>query len=290
MNELQQRIISAAVLIVGLCVLVVGLPEFLRLWLVSAVVAYGCVEWLSLVGLSKWGVWFFSSCVFLLFAVLGLIFDFYHVFDSTVRLGSGLNLHAALKIGWLIWPAVNCAVIIAVLLGLKAYPDRAHQSWACWLECLQSSVLLGLFGYAVLGLWNLGAVPLLWSLGLVWLADSVAYVFGKRWGRVHCFSPISPGKTLEGTCAAVVGVVVFSMLGLSVWQQWGLETVWQAMGLGLCASVGAVVGDLWESALKRRYGAKDSGTVIPGHGGVLDRIDGLILAIPWMWSLWSVWR
>jgi phosphatidate cytidylyltransferase len=290
MNEFKQRVISAVVLIVGLCVLVVGLPEFLRLWVVAAVVAYGCVEWLSLVGLPKWGVWLFSCCVFLIFGVLALIFGLFHVFDSSMRVGSGFNLYAALNIGWLIWPAVNCTVIIAVLFGLKAYPDRAHQPWSPWFECVQSAVLLGLFGHAILGLWDLGAGPLLWSLGLVWLTDSLAYIIGKRWGRVHCFAPISPGKTLEGTCAAVVGVVVFSVLGLSVWQMWGLETVWQAIGLGLCASVGAVVGDLWESALKRRYGAKDSGAVIPGHGGVLDRIDGLILAIPWMWSLWSVWR
>ncbi len=118
---------------------------------------------------------------------------------------------------------------------------------------------------------------LLALMATVWIADSVAYFAGKQWGRHKLAPQISPGKTWEGVlgawCAVTVyGVVLCMALDLSFWVLPGL---WVLLIL-------SVVGDLFESHLKRQAGVKDSGHILPGHGGVLDRIDGMISTLPVM--------
>lgn len=122
---------------------------------------------------------------------------------------------------------------------------------------------------------ELGLTAVLWLFAVVWTADTMAYVFGRLIGGPKLAPAISPKKTWAGLIGAVVGGVVASIVTALVA---GLESV--AM-LGLIAAVLAVLeqaGDLFESAVKRRFGVKDSGSIIPGHGGVLDRVDGLMFA------------
>ena len=120
---------------------------------------------------------------------------------------------------------------------------------------------------------------LLAALALVWAADSGAYFAGRRFGRRKLAPTISPNKTIEG---AIGGLVA----GLAVALAFGAfagATVAQLPLLALVAAatvLASIVGDLVESLLKRQAGAKDSGTLIPGHGGVLDRIDGVLAALP----------
>jgi phosphatidate cytidylyltransferase len=126
----------------------------------------------------------------------------------------------------------------------------------------------------------------------VWSGDIAALYIGKRYGRAKIAPRLSPNKTVEGSIASVVGSVVFGMLvyllgqllndrgfsALHIAMPW-----WQMVLLAIVLNVAAQLGDLLESAIKRGAGVKDSGKMLPGHGGILDRIDALLLAAPVMW-------
>ena len=118
-------------------------------------------------------------------------------------------------------------------------------------------------------------------LAVVWIADSAAYFAGRRFGRRKLAPRISPGKTWEGVAGAAVGVGVYYVL---VWVAWAPAFLagHRLLDLALVAGIVAlsVEGDLFESWMKRRAGVKDSGSLLPGHGGVLDRIDGVVAALP----------
>jgi phosphatidate cytidylyltransferase len=124
-----------------------------------------------------------------------------------------------------------------------------------------------------------GAGGVLALLVLVWVADIVAYVVGSRFGRRRLASRVSPGKSWEGLLAALVaaGLVAVST---AVWV--GIRPEQRMLYVALAATVAAisVLGDLTESLFKRVAGVKDSGSILPGHGGVLDRIDSLTAAAP----------
>jgi phosphatidate cytidylyltransferase len=122
---------------------------------------------------------------------------------------------------------------------------------------------------------------LLVLLAIVWIADSAAYFAGRRYGRRKLAPTISPGKTWEGVAGAALGVGVYYVLLWWVWAPAFLAGH-RVLDLALVAGILAVSveGDLFESWMKRRIGVKDSGTLLPGHGGVLDRIDGVVAALP----------
>ncbi|MDD9884031.1 MAG: phosphatidate cytidylyltransferase [Gammaproteobacteria bacterium] len=133
-----------------------------------------------------------------------------------------------------------------------------------------------------------GAGVALGALAVVWAADSGAYFAGKRFGKRRLAPAISPGKTVAGlvggVAAAVAVAVLASMLAWAAAD--AAQTRWW-LAAALAAALFSVVGDLYESSLKRRAGVKDSGGLLPGHGGILDRIDGLIAALP---AFAVVWR
>lgn len=158
-----------------------------------------------------------------------------------------------------------------------AIPLRVRNPW-----------VLALTGWILLvptwlALVSLQAIPLLLLaiLGIVWVADIAAYFAGHTWGR-HKLSPsISPGKTWEGVAGAVVAVAVYYGL---VWN-FGLREMIPVSGFVAAVLVAvllplSIVGDLFESWIKRQAGVKDSGRLLPGHGGVLDRIDALTSTLP----------
>jgi phosphatidate cytidylyltransferase len=125
---------------------------------------------------------------------------------------------------------------------------------------------------------------------LVWGADTGAYFAGHRYGRHKLAPHVSPGKTWEGVAGGLATVLVLAIAaGVYGWRWHGRElVVWVLLALGT-ASV-SVFGDLFESRAKRAAGVKDSGTFIPGHGGVLDRIDAYTAASPFFVFVWFVWQ
>jgi phosphatidate cytidylyltransferase len=123
---------------------------------------------------------------------------------------------------------------------------------------------------------------LLFALVITWAGDTVAYFVGRAIGR-HPFAPhLSPKKTWEGAVASLLGALLIG-LAFSRWLSVPLPHLLAMAGVG---NVAGQVGDLLESAYKRSAGVKDSGALLPGHGGILDRIDALILAIPAVWYYW----
>jgi phosphatidate cytidylyltransferase len=142
--------------------------------------------------------------------------------------------------------------------------------------------------YLVLPIWSLYELHrvhprvLLVFLVSVWVNDSAAYLVGSRWGRRQLAPVLSPKKTWEGSIGGLVASALVSW-GALVWLE--AEERWQILGLLVVAGVAAQLGDLVESLLKRAAEVKDSGALLPGHGGLLDRLDAIILAGPVFYGL-----
>jgi phosphatidate cytidylyltransferase len=138
--------------------------------------------------------------------------------------------------------------------------------------------------------WEPGAV--LAAMMAVWIADIAAYFCGRRFGRRKLAPRISPGKTWEGALGAALAVTAYALL-LVAWKQAGAPGP-AALAMLVLGSVAftavSVIGDLFESMLKRQSGMKDSGNWLPGHGGVLDRIDSLTSTLPLVGLVFAIWR
>jgi phosphatidate cytidylyltransferase len=196
------------------------------------------------------------------------------------------------------WPDQTVAVLGILSLCLLIYCTFSRP-----VEQVIADVSSSIFGLLYVG-FTLISLPVLreqtngpslvaFLLCVVWAGDITALYVGRVWGR-HKLSPtISPNKSWEGALGSVAGglLVTGLLLGMehllkarfdSAWLSYP-EDIWYWMRLSVVVNVAAQVGDLVESALKRSAGVKDSGTLLPGHGGVLDRIDALLLAAPVLW-------
>lgn len=182
---------------------------------------------------------------------------------------------------------VPAAVVLWVLVMLPTL-------WRAQVHVTVNKVLNGtaalvtLFAtWSALGFWYLdrGATYVISLLVLVWIADIAAYFVGRALGRTKLAPTVSPGKTLEGACAGVVGVEIWLLVSaawpqtfaaslLALWSWWGLVL------FGAFLACFSITGDLFESLLKRRAGVKDSSQLLPGHGGVYDRIDAVVAVVP----------
>ncbi|WND02383.1 phosphatidate cytidylyltransferase [Temperatibacter marinus] len=124
-----------------------------------------------------------------------------------------------------------------------------------------------------------GALFVLWTFLIVWAADVGGYFFGKGIGGAKLAPTISPKKTWAGFIGgSFLAVAVTWVLVIVI----GDQRLYEALFVALCLSILSQIGDLFESAIKRAFQVKDSGTIIPGHGGILDRVDGLVFAAPAM--------
>ena len=130
----------------------------------------------------------------------------------------------------------------------------------------------------------LGREQVLMLLGLVWIADTAAYLAGRTFGKHKLAPVISPGKTWEGVAGAVGATIIYAIIWAQFYPGLAMRVHGTAWVLYLAAALlllaVSVIGDLLESAAKRRAGAKDSGNLLPGHGGILDRIDSATAALP----------
>lgn len=158
-----------------------------------------------------------------------------------------------------------------------------------WLLASAVPVLFGswlavvhLHGYP-----QLGPKLVLFLLVLIWTADIAAYFTGRRWGKTKLAPALSPGKTRAGVYGALAGAVL-AALSLAWWLGMSPSLAGLAVILCVVTAFVSVVGDLYESLVKRRRGVKDSGRLLPGHGGILDRIDSLMAAAP-VFALGMLW-
>ena len=261
---LRQRVVTAVILGAGFLAALGLLPRAHLAALLGAVVAVAAWEWAMLMGLAR--VW--SRALYPAAVVLGMLFLFRHC-----RLGAEPRLDEVQSLLGLagLWWAI-------ALLWVKGYPGSGR-IWG-------NVVMLGLMGLLVLLPAWLGAVYLLSGdngrlllLGLVLVVaatDIGAYFFGLRFGRRKLAPAVSPGKSWEGFWGGLLASLsAAGAVGLVMGASW-----LPLLALVACTSLASVLGDLVESMVKRHRGVKDSGAVLPGHGGVLDRIDGITAAAP----------
>lgn len=257
---LQQRLITAGLLILGVVWLIFYSPYWLTNSAFAVVVILALREWLNLTAVKGarlkifWSVAGAGILVLFLqlprFAVLGLF---------------GLSLTY-----WLI-----------CLIALAKFPQPAFLLDKIFYHPLTGVLSLSITWLAIVTLHGgvAGQVLLMVLLLLVWSADTGAYFTGRSLGRTKLLPKISPGKTLEGLIGGVIlGLITAGIAAVAMeYQGYRLGLF---LLLALVSILLSVVGDLGESMVKRRAGVKDSGRLLPGHGGVLDRIDSLIAAAP----------
>jgi len=195
------------------------------------------------------------------------------------------------------FPDLTAAILVLLSLGLLVYCTFLSSTERVMLDSAASVFCLVYVGFTLLAIPALreqanGPSLVTFLLCVVWAGDTVAYYVGRTLGRHKMAPRLSPNKTWEGAAASVAGSLLaaggllalehllarFDSAKLSF-----PEETWYWLLLAVVVNLAAQVGDLAESALKRSVGAKDSGTILPGHGGVLDRIDALLLAAPVLW-------
>lgn len=259
--ELRQRILTALVLVpvVIWCVFLAPGPWAFRLF-AAAIVAVAAWEWAGLLGWQarpRRGL--YAAVVLALLAALVAL--------PPLPATQGLLFGVAV-VFWLLAHRL-----------VRAYPERTR-AWANPPVLL--AVGLVLLVPAWLGLTLLQAQSPWWLLYLfllVWGADTGAYFAGRALGRTKLAPAVSPGKTLEGFLGGL-GLTLLLALGVALHRDLAGQRFWAFMGLSLLTVLASVLGDLFESMVKRQAGIKDSGAIFPGHGGALDRIDSLTAAAP----------
>lgn len=255
---LKTRLITASFLIVILVGALFYATPMAWSFLVGAFVMVGFWEWGRIVKLSHLK----QQC--LMIAALAASLFIIHAFNTTyVRLNEQVILTFVL-LAALIW-----LVFVPYSLATQHKIEK-HQP----LMTLVGFVLLSSTLIAFIGLHRISPWLLLGVIAAVGIADSAAYFAGKNFGKHKLAPTISPGKTWEGVMGALIAVTVYGLILRHFLQYSG----WMLVGLWTITII-SIMGDLFESKLKRLANLKDSGQILPGHGGVLDRIDGLMPAI-----------
>ncbi|MEP6716451.1 MAG: phosphatidate cytidylyltransferase [Terriglobia bacterium] len=152
----------------------------------------------------------------------------------------------------------------------------------------KTAILLHDLNAAPLRYLSAGRHWLMFGLMVNWIGDTGAYYVGRRYGRHKLAPAVSPGKTWEGAVASAGTGLVFGLIYLPLAIPG--TSFWKAGFVALAANAAGQVGDLAESAIKRGAGVKDSGTLLPGHGGILDRVDSTMFALPVLYTLLSLFR
>lgn len=272
---LKQRVITALVLLALLLPALFAVHPWPFMALTMVLITAGAWEWGRLNGMPAAGAW--SGALLCVLACA-----------------------AAVQMGWAertppwVWLLAGA---LWVLLGSWMI-QRGVPGWALWprsVRWLGGVVLLTLAWVAMAQAHQRGVNFLLSVLVLVWAADVFAYFFGKalggRWIKTKLAASISPGKSWEGALGGMLGVLCVAAVWVEVDRRWALQDLsfysmlwakgwWVTLPSLLFMSAMSVVGDLVESLVKRSAGMKDSSGLLPGHGGVLDRVDALLPTLP----------
>ena len=274
---LGQRIVTAVILLAVLAAAMMSADPWWFVALLAVAAACANWEWLRLTLPQPPSPLIAAGIPVLLFAVMLTL-------ASAWQAGNRAGLTDP---DWILRYATPLVVVVwlfgATAAVVRGRSDAAPASlgWSLF------SVPAAFVAWAVLAQWYLarGAVFVVSLLALVWVADIAAYFAGRAFGKRKLAPRVSPGKTVAGAVAGVLGAVIW--IGLSsLWDgtyghalvaRW---TFWLALPIAALLGVLSIIGDLFESLLKRRAGRKDSSALLPGHGGVYDRIDAILPVAP----------
>ena len=223
---------------------------------VTAVILIVCgIEWLQLIPVTQLGSQFlFVVCLLIALTLVRVIFYYW------------------LGLGLLVWLLIVCA--------LCSFPKSQFLWGTPQAVVILSIVLLPLFSQSLISIYQMpdGKAFIVYLLFLVWGADIGGYFAGKLWGRHQLIPTVSPGKTIEGVIGGSILSAIVALLAYFYFQHNFKLMLWIIMAIFVF--IMALIGDLFISMLKRRVHLKDTGHLIPGHGGILDRLDSLIAAAP----------
>lgn len=253
---LRTRVITAVIMAVSFVTVVLALPASATVVMLTLIVLGGAWEWSAFVGARSRALRL-GYVALVAVAMLGAWL--------VTRRGTGLDGLLTVAVAW--W--------FVALFWLMVAPARGA-GWAAGVAGLCALVPAWLALVSLRLQLPLGAWWVLFTLVLVWMADIGAFFAGRRFGRLKLAPRVSPGKTWEGALGGVLLSLPVAWLGSAAF---GIRP---AVFVPLCIATVAfsIVGDLTESLFKRHVGLKDSGSLIPGHGGVMDRIDSVTAAAP----------
>ena len=269
---LKTRVLTAIAVVLVLLIALFYFPAWAWGLVTCVIVLAGCWEWSRFCGFNKLGGIIYLVCT----AILACAFLAVYVLNQPggwlLRISQALFVLAG--VFWLL--------VVPVWLKALWHPKRA---WIC-----------GVAGWCVIfPTWsafllmrNISPLLLLSLMVVVWAADIAAYFAGKRFGVTKLAPAISPGKTWEGAVGGLIGVMCYFLIWFALlWSAGGAAWAYRLLFFGtwlplLFLGLGAtsILGDLFESWMKRCAGMKDSSNLLPGHGGILDRIDALTATLP----------
>ena len=261
---LKQRLLTAAILIPLVVWGILQLPTPYLSLILALFVIQGGWEWGGLMKLSSRGVRaLYAVIVGLCLACAWIFLDR----DSN---------------DWLALPVISLFWWLLAIVWVLTYPRSSFRWSPLWMKFIIGLLVLVPTWLAVVGLHEHGSngpYLVLYLLSLIWVADSGAYFGGKQWGKHKLAAEVSPGKTWEGVVSALAASTIYSVAAAYFLSLPGNQ--WLAfIVLSLVAVAFSILGDLSESMFKRQANVKDSGVLLPGHGGVLDRIDSVTAAAP----------
>ena len=259
---LKHRLLTAGLLIPLAVLAVIFLPNSIFAIMTALIITLGANEWARLSGFThNTTQYIYAGTMF----VLCMILQFYSVRETNI-----IIIQFA-TVWWLL------ALILVTCYQVKIYNLPKHR------------ILLAFIGFIVLvPSWlsivilhqeQQGVVLVLFLFAIIWIADSIAYFAGQRWGKHRLANRVSPGKSWEGAFFALLSSIVIAVL-YSVYHEMSIKGLVVFLLLCLLTVICSILGDLFESMVKRIADMKDSGEILPGHGGILDRIDSMTAAAP----------
>jgi len=268
---LKQRLLTAAILVPLVVWGILRLPTPYLALVLALFIAQGAWEWTGFMKLKA--IWL--RVLYVLVVVLALACSWVFQLDSFL-------LSAGVDSDWLALPMLSLFWWLLAIAWVLTYPRTMQRYSSPAMLALIGLVILVPTWLAVVGLHASGAqgpMLVMYLLSLIWVADSGAYFGGRKWGKRKLAPSVSPGKSWEGVGSGAILSVAYAFGAAQVLDlpgnQWLVFVV-----LSLVTVFFSVLGDLTESMFKRHAGMKDSGTLLPGHGGVLDRIDSVTAAAP----------
>ena len=261
---IKQRLITAAILIPLVILGILFLQTKTLEWLIALVTVLAAWEWFGIIGVHdviKRLIWISGLCLL-----------------STISL-EYLSIGFIVTIASIIWLLAAAVLMKYGNDGLSNYLTTLFRQH--WFGIASAVILLASFWIAAISLHDsqMGPQQLLYILVSVWLADTGGYFAGKKWGKKALAKAVSPNKTWEGVWGALILNTIWAIVAFEIGLAGSLSMqTW--LLLTLLSVAMSIVGDLFESLFKRSHNIKDSGNLLPGHGGVLDRIDSLIAAVP----------